>query len=142
MKPTQLVLKPSSRLAYILVLVSFFAIVLVVCLAFPLLCKAALLLMIMLATAYAIARDALLILPWSCHLLTLNKENEIVVSQKNGESFVVKVQPTSLVLPQLMVINMRIKGRVLSRNMIILADSADAEEARLWRVWLKWGLKD
>jgi hypothetical protein len=142
MKPTKLVLKPSRRLAYILALVSLFASVLVICLPFTWLCKAALLLMIIPVTAYATARDALLILPWSCHLLTLNKDNEIVVTQKNGKKFVVKILPTSLVMPQLTVINMRAKGQLWSRNMILLADNADVEEARLWRVWLKWGLKD
>lgn len=142
MKPRQLVLKPSRRLTYILVLVSLFASVLVICLPFTWLCKAALLLMIVLATAYSVACDALLILPWSCHLLTLNKNNEIVLTQKNGKSFVVIVLPTSLVRHQLTVINMRGKGQLWSRNMVILADSADAEEARRWWVWLKWGLKD
>jgi hypothetical protein len=142
MKPRQLVLKPSRRLTYILALVSLFACVLVMYLPFTWLCKAALLLMIVPATAYSIARDALLILPWSCYLITLNKDNEIVITQKNGKSFVVKVLPTSLVRPQLTVISMRAKGQLWSRNMIILADSADAVEARLWRIWLKWGLKD
>jgi hypothetical protein len=142
MKPTKLVLKPSRRLTYILALVSLIACVLVMCLPFTWLYKAALLLMIILAAAYATARDALLILPCSCHLLILNKDNEIVVTQKNGKKFVVKILPTSLVMPQLTVINMRAKGQLWSRNMILLADNADVEEARLWQVWLKWGLKD
>jgi hypothetical protein len=45
-------------------------------------------------------------------------------------------------MPQLTVINMRAKGQLWSRNMMLLADNTDVEEARLWRVWLKWGLKD
>ena len=142
MKPRQLVLKPSRRLAYILLLVSLFALLLEMCLPFTWLHKAALFLMTVLVAAYSVACDALLILPWSCHLLTLNKDNEIVVTQKNDKNFFVKVLPTSLVMTQLTVINMRGTGQIWSRNIILLADSADAEEARLWRVWLKWGLKN
>jgi hypothetical protein len=112
------------------------------CLPFTWLHKAALLLMTVLVATYSVACDALLILPWSCHQLTLNKDNEIVVTQKNGKNFFVKVLPTSLVMTQLTVINMRGTGQIWSRNIILLADSADAEEARLWRVWLKWGLKN
>ena len=137
----QLALKPSCRLAYILALVSFFACLLVMCLPFAWLCKAALLLLVTLAATYSIACDALLILPWSCHLLTLNKDNEIVLTQKNGKCFVVNVLPTSLVMPQLSVINIRPKGELWPRNIILLLDSADAEEARKWRVWLKWDVK-
>ena len=110
MKPRQLVLKPSRRLAYILLLVSLFALLLVMCLPFTWLHKAALFLMTVLVAAYSVACDALLILPWSCHLLTLNKDNEIVVTQKNGKNFFVKVLPTSLVMTQLTVINMRGTG--------------------------------
>ena len=142
MKPTQLVLKTSRRFAFILAFVGLFACVLVMFLPITWPYKAALLLLITLSTAYAIANDALLILPWSAHLLTLNKDNDIVFTQKNGKNLLVKVMPTSLVMPQLSVINMRAKGQFYARHIILLADFADTDEARLWRVWLKWGLKD
>jgi hypothetical protein len=58
-----------------------FALLLVMCLPFAWLLKAALLLMNMLVVAYSVAYDALLILYWSCHQLILNKDNEIVVAQ-------------------------------------------------------------
>lgn len=140
MKPRQLALKPSRRLAYILALVSLFACVLVICLPFSLQHKVLLVSFILLVTAYSIACDALLILPWSCHLLTLNKEHDISLVQKNGQNFEVKILPTSLVGPQLTVLNVKIQGRLRTRNIILLADSADANDARLWRVWLKWGV--
>lgn len=139
MKPRQLALKPSRRLAYILALVSLFACVLVICLPFSLQYKVLLVSVILLVAAYSIACDALLILPWSCHLLTLNKENDISLVQKNGQNFVVSILPTSLVGPQLTVLNLKIQGRLRTRNIILLTDSADANDARLWRVWLKWG---
>lgn len=141
MKPSQLVLIPSRRLASILILVSFTACMLVLCLPFIWQCKATLLMVIILATAYSVACDALLILPWSCGLLTLNKDNDIVMTQKNGRNFVVNIMPTSLIMPQLSVINLRTKSLFWSRSIVLLADSADPEAARLWRVWLKWGLK-
>ena len=67
--------------------------------------------MIILVTAYSVARDALLILPWSANSLALNKDHGIVLTQKNGKNFVVKVLPTSLVMPQLTVMNMRTKDQ-------------------------------
>ena len=133
-------LKLSLRLIYILALVSLFVCVLLIFLPFSWQCKAILLLLVTLAAAYSITCDVLLILPCSCHLLILKKDNEIVPTQNNGKSFVVKVHQTSLVMPQLTVINMRAKGQLWSRNLIKLVDSA--EEAFLWRVWLKWGLND
>jgi hypothetical protein len=57
-----------------------FAPLLVMCLPFAWLYKAAFLLMTILVVAYSIAYDALLILYWSCHEL-INKDNEIVVAQ-------------------------------------------------------------
>ena len=45
-------------------------------------------------------------------------------------------------MTQLTLINMRGTSQLWLRTIILLADSADAEEARLWRVWLKWGLKN
>ena len=140
MKPRELALKPSRRLAYILALVSLFACVLVICLPFSFQYKIFLVLAILFVATYSVACDALLILPWSCHFLTLNKENEIFLEQKNGKNFVVKILPTSLVAPQLTILNMKIQGRLWPQNIILLADSADANEARLWRVWLKWGV--
>ena len=140
MKPRQLALKPSRRLTYLLVLVSLFATVLIISMPLSLQYKALLVLIVLIVAAYSIACDALLILPWSCHLLTLNKDSDIILTQKNGKNYVVKILPTSLVIPQLTVLNIKILGRLLPRNIILLADSADANEARLWRVWLKWGI--
>lgn len=142
MKPRQLVLKPSYRLACLLALVSFLACVLVLIMPFSGLLKLTALVLLMLVATYSIARDALLILPWSCYFLTLNKDQEVVVAQKNGKILIVRVLPTSLVMPQLTVINFRAKSHYWSRNLIILSDSIDADEWRLWRVWLKWGIKN
>jgi hypothetical protein len=64
------------------------------------------------------------------------------VTQKNGKNFFVEILPTSLVMTQLTMINMRGTGQLFSRKIIQLADSADLEQGRLWRFWLKWVLKD
>jgi len=141
MKPTQLALTPSRRLTVILTLVSFIACALVFFLPFTWQCKAALLLVIIPATAYSVACNALLILPWSCCLLTLNKDNDIVLTQKNGSSFVVNILPTSLIMPQLSVINLSAKSPFWMLSIVLLADNAEPEAARLWRIWLKWGLR-
>ena len=82
MKPSQLVLKPSRRLAYLLLLVSVAAGVVLLWIPISYLFKLALLLLITLGSAYSIAADALLALPRSTILLTLDKENNIVLTQK------------------------------------------------------------
>jgi hypothetical protein len=61
--------------------------------------------------AYSVARDALLILPWSANSLALNKDHDIVLTQKNGKNFVVKVLLISLMMPKLTLTNMRTKDQ-------------------------------
>lgn len=142
MKPTQLALKPSRLLSFLLAIVSLVASVLLICLPFGLWWKVGLISIILLLSAYSIALSALLLLPWSCHYLTLNKDSEIELTQKNGKKFLIKVLPTSLVTPQLTVINLRAKSQFWTSSIVILTDSALEEEARLWRVWLKWSFKE
>ena len=142
MKPTQLALKPSRLLSFLLAIVSLVASVLLICLPFGFWWKVGLISIILLLSAYSIALSALLLLPWSCHYLTLNKDSEIELTQKNGKKFLIKVLPTSLVTPQLTVINLRAKSQFWTSSIVILADSALEGEARLWRVWLKWFLKE
>lgn len=62
-----------------------------------------------------------------------------MLTQKNGKCLVVNVLPTSLVINP--VINIRAKAELWLRNVILLLDSADTEEARRWRVWFKLGVK-
>ncbi|MDH4456020.1 MAG: hypothetical protein QE262_00540 [Candidatus Methylopumilus sp.] len=66
---------------------------------------------ILLLMAYSVARDALLILPWSANSFALNKDHDIVITQNNGKNFVVKVLPTSLLMPQLTLMNVRTKDQ-------------------------------
>lgn len=141
MKPRHLVLKPSYRLAYILALVSFLAGVLVIIMPFSCLLKLASITSLIFVTTYSIANNALLLLPWSCHALHLNNDDEIILTQRNGKELKVTALPTSLVMPQLTVLNLRAQGQLLSRSIVLLADSVDADDARLWRVWLKWGVR-
>lgn len=142
MKPTQLALKPSRLLSFLLALVSLVASVLLICLPFGFWWKVGLISIILLLSAYSIALSALLLLPWSCHYLTLNKDSEIELTQKNGKKFLIKVLPTSLVTPQLTVINLIANGHYLSRHILLLPDNVQADEARLWRIWLRLGLKN
>jgi hypothetical protein len=89
---------------------------------------------------YFILRDALLALPWSWCEISLNTKDEIVFTQNNNLSLHVEIQPSSVVMPLLMVLNIKPKGWRCSRNLVLLSDSAEANELRRWRVWLKWGL--
>lgn len=141
MKPSQLVLKPSHRLVCLLVMMSFFACVLILYMPFGLALKTSAIGFLMLIATHSIARDALLALPWSPHALHITQDDDIVLTQKNGKELIVKILPTSLVTPQLMVLNLRAQSQILTRSIVVLADSVDANHARLWRVWLKWRVK-
>ena len=57
---------------------------------------------------------------------------------RDGTWFEAKLLGSSLVTPTLCVLNLRPDGSRLSRHVVILPDSADAERRRKLRVLLRW----
>ena len=141
LKPSiRLVLKPSLCLAWILSSVSVAACLLCAWMPLPIWGKLLLILLIAGISIYLILRDALLALPWSWREISLNAKDEIVFTQNNDLSLHVEIQPSSVVMPLLTVLNVKPRGRLCSRSLVLLSDSADTDELRRWRAWLKWGL--
>jgi len=50
----------------------------------------------------------------------------------------VTVLPESLVASYLIVLQLKVEQRFLRRSLILLADSANLDDLRRLRVWLKW----
>ena len=135
-----MVLRPSLKLTYLLSGVSFAACLTLLFLTLVTLLKVALVLLVLLLSIYRLLRDALLVLPHSCQCLVLNSKDEIILVQKNGKEFLCRVLPDSLVFSNLTVLQLKLNDCFWPRSLILLADSADADEFRRWRVWLQWGI--
>ncbi len=71
-------------------------------------------------------------------VLKMNVKGELFVQQQE-EWLETKVLSSSLVLPYLTVLNLKVPNRRWSFNVLVLPDSVDAESFRRLRVWLKWG---
>lgn len=140
MKPSYLALKPSRCLAYALAGASLSACVVLLCMPLFIGVKLALIVGVASVSTYLILRDALFFLPWSWCSMTLNSKDEVILKRNDGLSFIAEIQMDSVVMPFLMVLNVKLNGYYFSRPLIVLKDSAEANEFRRWRVWLKWGL--
>ncbi len=98
---------------------------------------------ILLSAAYFVMNIALLSLPWSWRLVSINKVGVCSLTQKNDESFIVHIQPDSFVSSYLTIIHVvpeeyRWYKIWQHRHVILLQDNADAELLRKLRVYLRW----
>lgn len=94
-----------------------------------------------LMTAYFIAQDALILLPWSFTALVLNSQGELLVVQKDGLVSMAGVLPSSFVTAYLTVLNLKTGTSRWRRNLLLTPDRVDAEAFRQLRVWLRWGYR-
>lgn len=141
MKPDDMVLQPSLKLAYLLGVMNFVACVVLLFLPLLMLIKALFLVLVLVSAIYLVLRDILLGLPHSFQRLSLNSKNEIILEQKNGKQLVCRVLPDSVVFDGFTVLRLKLKVDWLPRSLILLSDSADADVFRRWRVWLRWRIK-
>ena len=140
MKPLHVVLKPSRQLLAALVFACVSAIFIVMSVPLAFWIKFAGSLVIVSSTAYFVARDALLALPWSWQGIELNGKGELFFIAKNGARSNAKVEATSFVAAYMALLNIRLEDSRWRRHAVILTDSADREEFRKFRVWLRWGM--
>ncbi|MFM9912332.1 MAG: protein YgfX [Methylophilaceae bacterium] len=69
--------------------------------------------------------------------LQINVKGALSV-QQDGDWLEAKVLGSSLVLPYLTVLNLKLPNGRWPLNVVLLRDSVDAESFRRLRVWLKW----
>ena len=142
MKPSLLNLKPSFYLAYLLGLLSFIACGIVSILSLPLWMRAVAILVIVLVSAFYIARDALLILSAAWSAVYLNQKQQIMVQSVDGQQYPARVLPSTIVFPFVTILNFKVPDSFWVQTMIILPDRVDADVFRRWRVFLTWQLAE
>jgi toxin CptA len=137
-KPIELALHPSYRLAALLAGFSLGTCVIVVCMPMTTGLKFIICVAVVLAAIYFIAQDVLLCLPWSLLRLDLNSKGELKVTDGRGVKIAVAVLPSSFVAAYLTVLNLKLEGNIWCRNLILTPDRADRDAFRRLRVWLRW----
>ncbi len=113
-------------------------------------------LVVALVSAYYLARDAFLSLPQSWQQLEINEKGQLRLRQRGGKVLAVSVNMASFISQHLIILQLnkpqhkswlgRLDGLSLLRAMvlwhtgavILLPDSASAENRRQLRVWLGW----
>lgn len=143
MKPITLLLQRSNKLMILLITAGLFFGSMLLLLTLPIGINIILLTLILLSTAYFVMNIALLSLPWSWCSVSINKAGECSLTQKNDESFIVRIQPDSFVSSFLTIIHVvPLEYRWYKiwhhRHIILLQDNADAELFRKLRVYLRW----
>jgi len=145
MQPLHLDFKPSYRLASMLAGMGLMATVILI--AMPILwpIKLSLSILVIAAVIYAIAKYALLILPASMVMLTVNPQNKLEAALKSGVRLTdVGVCAETVVSPYLTVIRLQQKNapwrkRVFKISLVVMPDSVDSTSFRKLRTWLRWG---
>lgn len=145
MQPLHLDFKPSYRLASMLAGMGLMATVILI--AMPILwpIKLSLSIFVIAAVIYAIAKYALLILPASMVMLTVNPQNKLEAALKSGVRLTdVGVCAETVVSPYLTVIRLQQKNapwrkRVFKISVVVMPDSVDSTSFRKLRTWLRWG---
>ncbi len=139
-KPLHMVLKPSRQLFAALVLAGVSATLIVMSMPLVLWIKLIGCFVIVTGTAYFVARDALLVLPWSWQGIELNAKGELFFFTQDGAKRKARVEITSFVAAYMTLLNITLEASRWGRHAVILTDSADSEEFRKFRVWLRWGM--
>lgn len=146
MKPLHINFKPSYRLTALLLLMSVAMSAILIPLPLSWQIKLAIVTSVAISASYAVALNALLILPWSCVGLRVNVKNELEIIRRDGSKYsAVHICNDTVVTPYLTVIRYQQKNapffqRVFKSSMIVTNDSTDAGSFRQLRVWLRWGI--
>ena len=104
--------------------------------------------LIWLGAIYVMAGDGLHLLPWSPVSLHVNAKNQLNIIRKDGQSLSdLSLSADSIITPWLTIVQFKANDatylqRLLSRPVLILPDSTDAEDFRRLRVWLLWGQRE
>lgn len=138
MKTLSLFFKPSYYLATILSLFGLLVLAIILLMPFVLGLKTGFVLIGLIAMIYAIAKDALLMLPWSILQLEFSSQNEVRIVMKNKQMFRAEILHSSYINPYLTVLNFKLTGQFWQYHIVILPDSLSQDTFRQLRVRLLW----
>ena len=109
--------------------------------------KLGILLMLCVSVVIAVAKYALLLTPGAIVALSINQQNELQIWRKDGICLEgLCVCSETLVTPYLCLIRLQHKNapfirRVFKISIVLFSDTADADNLRRLRTWLRWGIK-
>lgn len=143
MKPITLLLRRSNKLMILLIAGGLFFNSLLFLLTMPLAIMIIFPIAVLLLTAYFVMDIALLNFPWSWESISVNKIGVCKLTQRNGRSFEVYIQPDSFVSSYLTILHVvpeafRWFRFWQHRYVMLLEDNTDAELFRKLRVYLLW----
>lgn len=143
--PLQLDFKPSPRLTLMICAVGMGVCAILILLPCIMLIKLLMMTVVAAASIYHILRDALLILPWSYHSISINRQHEVTLIQKSGRMVQVNVCHDTVVIPGFTMMNCQDQAgnglkKLLPIHVLIVPDMVSAEYYRQLRVFLRWGM--
>lgn len=133
-------IKPSLRLAMLMLLFHAIAAIAVYATMLPHPAKPAIFLLILLSLLYRLARDTLLLLPGSWREVSFDQGRVSVVT-RNGSGFSGQVAGRIIVSPYFVVLRVRLDGHRLLVSRTIFPDALDAGVFRELCVRLKFSRK-
>lgn len=131
-------LRPSRRLALVLVTAHVCAAGTLIPLDVPLWSKVAGAIAVVASLVVSLRRHALLRSSGSVTAVELRGGDRAAVHLRTGACLDARILPTTYVSARLTVLNLRLPAHMLATHVVILADSADAESFRRLRVLLRW----
>jgi toxin CptA len=134
----RLKLRPSWRLAALLLLLNAAALAAVWVLMFPLWIRLAIAGALIAALIQALRRSALLLSPNAIVELGCTDDGRLDLIQRDGECLEAEVLPDTAVYRAAVLLRVRVGGRRSARSIVVFPDSAAPQELRRLRVWLRW----
>jgi toxin CptA len=130
--------KPSVLIAVAVSILHVGAAAVVWLLPIPVPGKAVFTLAIAVSLIYFMARDAALHASRSIVALELGEDGEIACQTRNGAWLECELLGSSYVSPGMTVVNLRARGWMGYRRVILVPDNVDADDFRRLRTWLRW----
>ena len=137
-KPIVIHLYPSLLLLGLLFAVATLSSVVLFTLPIGLAFKIAFFALIVLTSAYYMARDAMLILPWSWKSIIVDTKGMLTIINNRNHRFKRHLEVSSFVHEQCVILNVQNEGFSFSLHSVLLFNNVDNPEAlRRLRVWLR-----
>ena len=136
-KPIVIHLYPSLLLLGLLFVVATQSSLILFTLPIGLAFKIAIFALIVLTSAYYIARDAMLILPWSWKSVIVDTKGMLTIINNRNHRFKRHLEISSIVHDQCVILNLQNEGFSFALHSVLLLNNVDNPEAlRRLRVWL------
>ena len=94
--------------------------------------------LILLSSAYYIARDALLLLPWSWQMFKVNNKGELIITNRRGQQFKPALASSTFIHAACTILNFKRDRFNCAPPVILFSNTKNRDELRRLRVWLRW----